>query len=131
MAKFRENKSKYRPTTLGPLKKNFNIQNNQKDDNSSNSESAFLTNVNIPEPIPLTLNDQNLENAKKLFLTANEVENNPIDQDEKDAKMKEWHQFNIFKSSSKKMIKPTHFKNNSQALKNKLPKSSEVIRTIF
>ena len=131
MAKFRENKNKYRPTTLRPLKKNFNIQNNQKDDNSSNSESAFLTNVNIPDPRPLTLNDENLENAKKLFLTANEVEHDTNDQDEKDAKMKKWNQFNIFKSSSKKVMKTTQFKNNSQALKNKLPKSSEVIRTLF
>ena len=138
MVKFRENKNKYKPTILMPIKNKINLPTNQEeqDDNSSNSESAFLTNLNIPDLRPLTLNDKILDNAKKTFLTVNEVEHEKSDQDDKDdkeAKMKKWHQFNIFKSSSQKNIKIrklSTFKRKSQIMKDNQLKSSEVIKTL-
>ena len=135
MVKFRENKNKYKPTILMPIKNKINLPINQEeqDDDSSNSESAFLTNLNIPDSRPLTLNDKILDNARKTFLTVNEVEHEKSDQDDKEAKMKKWHQFNIFKSSSQKNIKIAKlstFKKKSHTVKDNLLKSSEVIKTL-
>ena len=92
MVKFRENKNKYKPTILMPIRNKINLPTNQEeqDDNSSNSESAFLTNLNIPDLRPLTLNDKILDNAKKTFLTVNEVEHEKSDQDDKDDKDRLW-----------------------------------------